>query len=74
MSLSDNFEAYSLQNEFVFAFRLGVEDEKDMPFFFLFGGIHLQNLEKNREHNTYRPRFLSNCVISLVQQWYAYQV
>ena len=29
---------------------------------------------KNSEHYTYKPRFLSNCVISLVQQRHAYQV
>ena len=46
----------------------------DMLFFFSFGGNHFQNPGKNSEHNTYRPRFLSNCVISLVQQRYAYQV
>ena len=41
---------------------------KRTSFFFFFGGIHFQNPGKNSEHYTCRPRFLSNCVISLVQQ------
>ena len=38
--------------------------------FFLFGGIHFQNPGKNSEYYTCRPRFLSNCMISSVQQRY----
>ena len=37
-------------------------------------GAHFQNPGKNSEHFTRRPRFLSNCVISLVQQRQACQV
>ena len=47
---------------------------KTDELFFLFGGIHFQNPGKNSEYYTCRPRILSNCVISLVQQRHAYQV
>ena len=47
---------------------------KTDKLFFFFGGIHFQNPGKNSEYYTCRPRFLSNCVISLVQQRHAYQV
>ena len=33
--------------------------------FFFFGGIHFENPGINTEHCTCRPRFLSNCEISL---------
>ena len=33
--------------------------------FFFFGGIHFENPGINSEHYTCRPRFLSNCEISL---------
>ena len=47
---------------------------KTDKLYFFFGGIHFQNPGKNSEHYTCRPRFLSNSVISLVQQRHAYQV
>ena len=46
-----------------------LESRRKTDLLYFFGGIHFQNPGKNSEPNTYRPRFLSNCVISLVQQW-----
>ena len=73
-SLSANFEAHSLQKDFVFFFRLEVVYENGQAFFFFFRGIHFQNPGKNSEFYTCRPRFLSDCMISLVQQRHAYQL
>ena len=42
--------------------------------FFSSGDIHFQNPGENSEHYTCGPRFRSNYVISLAQQWHACQV
>ena len=75
LSLSANFEAHSLAaKRFCRLLLSWSRGRKRTSYFFFFGGIHFQTPGKNSEHYTCKPRFLSNCVISLVQQRHAYQV
>ena len=68
MSLSANFEAHSLAvKRFCCLLSSWSRGRKRTSSFFLFGGIHFQTSRKNSEHYTCKPRFLLNCVISLVQ-------
>ena len=66
MSLSANFEAHSLQNDFVVFFRLGVEDENRQALFPSLEAFTYKIQGKTANTLlTYNgsPRFLSNCVI-----------
>ena len=66
MSLSANFEAHSLQNDFVVFFRLGVEDENRQALFPSLEAFSYKIQGKTASTLlTYNcsPRFLSNCVI-----------
>ena len=73
---SVNFEAHTLQNNFVVFFRLGVEDENGQALFSSLEAFtsKIQGKTVSTILNC-RPQFLPNCVISFtVQQRHAYQV
>ena len=66
MSLSANFEARSLQNDFVVFFRLGVEDENRQALFSSLEAFTYKIQGKTVSTipaDNCSPRFLSNCVI-----------
>ena len=66
MSLSANFEAHSLQNDFVVFFRLGVEDENRQALFPSLEAFTYKIQGKTASTLlTYNcsPQILSNCVI-----------
>ena len=68
LSLSVNFEDHSLAaKRFCRLLLSWSRGRKRTSSFFYFGGIHFQTPGKNSEHYTCKPRFLLNCVISLVQ-------
>ena len=63
----------SLCKTILFSFVLESCTKTDKLFFLLWRNSRTKS-GRNSEYSTSRPRFLSNCVISLVQQRHAYQV